>query len=152
MVRPPMVIQHNCYVPEREGYHVIMAVWDVGDTAASFYNAIDVNFAGDNVITAPEPEVDAYAEIGLISGAIALEAGDTISTMVFDDNGEIPSLSVSYEADGYTSAVPLRWHSRAINDAASVTTPVSAMATCSSPLRARTNLFRYGHHERRDTR
>ena len=51
MERPPMVIQHNCYVPEREGYHVIMAVWDVGDTAASFYNAIDVNFAGDNVIT-----------------------------------------------------------------------------------------------------
>lgn len=119
MARPPMVIQHNCYVPEREGYHVIVAVWDVGDTAASFYNAIDVNFAGDNVITAPEPEVDAFTEVGLISGAISLEAGDTISTMVFDNNGEIPSLSVSYEADGYTSggAAALAL-ARAINDAA----------------------------------
>ena len=117
MERPPMVIQHNCYVPEREGYHVIMAVWDVGDTAASFYNAIDVNFAGDNVIT--EPEVDAFAEVGLISGAIALEAGDTISTLVYDKDGEIPSLSVSYEADGYTSggAAALAL-ARAINDAA----------------------------------
>lgn len=114
-----MVIQHNCYVPEREGYHVIMAVWDVGDTAASFYNAIDVNFAGDNVITAPEPEADAFTEVGLISGAIALEAGDTISTLVYDKDGEIPSLSVSYEADGYTSggAAALAL-ARAINDAA----------------------------------
>ena len=119
MKRPPMVIQHNCYVPEREGYHVIMAVWDVGDTAASFYNAIDVNFAGDNVITTPEPEADALAEVGLISGAIALEAGDTISTLVYDKDGEIPSLSVSYEADGYTSggAAALAL-ARAINDAA----------------------------------
>jgi predicted carbohydrate-binding protein with CBM5 and CBM33 domain len=119
MERPPMVIQHNCYVPEREGYHVIMAVWDVGDTAASFYNAIDVNFAGDNVITTPEPEVDAFAEVGLISGAIALQAGDTISTRVYDKDGEIPSLSVSYEADGYTSggAAALAL-AHAINDAA----------------------------------
>lgn len=120
MVRPPMVIQHNCYVPEREGYHVIMAVWDVGDTAASFYNAIDVNFAGDNVVTtpSPEPEADPFTEVGLISGAIALESGDVISTLVYDDNGELPELSVSYEANGYLSGPAAALElARNINDA-----------------------------------
>ena len=120
MVRPPMVIQHNCYVPEREGYHVIMAVWDVGDTAASFYNAIDVNFAGDNVVTtpSPEPEADPFTEVGLISGAIALESGDVISTLVYDDNGELSELSVSYEANGYLSGPAAALElARNINDA-----------------------------------
>ena len=97
-----MVIQHNCYVPEREGYHVIMAVWDVGDTAASFYNAIDVNFSGDNtnVTPDPEPEVDPFTEVGLISGAIALESGDVMTTLVYDERGELPALSVSYTGVG----------------------------------------------------
>ena len=102
MVRPPMVIQHNCYVPEREGYHVVLAVWDVGDTAASFYNMIDLNFAGENPVS-PEPEVDPIAEVGLISGAIALNTGDTISTIIYDQYGELPELSVSYEATGSVS-------------------------------------------------
>ena len=100
-VRPPMTITHNCFVPEREGYHVVLAVWDVGDTAASFYNMIDVSFNGTN----PDPvdPVDPFAEVGLLSGAFSLQEGDVVSTLVFDENGEIPSLSVSYEATGFTS-------------------------------------------------
>jgi predicted carbohydrate-binding protein with CBM5 and CBM33 domain len=103
MERPPMTIQHNCFVPEREGYHVILAVWDVGDTAASFYNAIDVSFSGENPISTPVPESDPVKEVGLISGAIALERGDIISTVVYEGNEEQPALSVSYEAVDYTS-------------------------------------------------
>jgi len=35
---------HELVIPEdREGYHVIYAVWEVADTAASFYNVIDVD-------------------------------------------------------------------------------------------------------------
>jgi len=118
MVRPPMVVQHSCDVPEREGYHVILAVWDVGDTAASFYNAIDVNFAGNDVVIPLEPETDVLEEVGLISGAIALEAGDTLSTLAYDEDGEIPSMSVSYQAEGYTSGSAAALSlARAINDA-----------------------------------
>ncbi|MFA0349944.1 lytic polysaccharide monooxygenase, partial [Vibrio sp. 10N.222.55.C6] len=29
---------HECSVPDRDGYQVILAVWDVSDTPASFYN------------------------------------------------------------------------------------------------------------------
>eukprot|EP01061_Rhynchopus_euleeides_P010531 TRINITY_DN19_c0_g1_i18.p1 TRINITY_DN19_c0_g1~~TRINITY_DN19_c0_g1_i18.p1 ORF type:complete len:350 (+),score=86.86 TRINITY_DN19_c0_g1_i18:84-1133(+) len=46
---------HQCNVPTRQGYHVVMAVWDVGDTAASFYNAIDLDFGGGGSGPAPAP-------------------------------------------------------------------------------------------------
>ena len=37
---------HRCFLPARSGYQVILGVWDVADTAASFYNVIDVNMGG----------------------------------------------------------------------------------------------------------
>ncbi|MFT6563722.1 MAG: chitin-binding protein [Actinomycetes bacterium] len=44
---------HTINVPgDRNGYHVILAVWDIADTTNAFYNAIDVNVAG----SAPEIE------------------------------------------------------------------------------------------------
>ena len=95
MVRPPMTVQHACEVPAREGYQVILAVWDVGDTAASFYNAIDVNFEGGGM---PIIEDNSFLEVGSISGAIGLNEGDTIYTRVMDTNGENFSLSASYTA------------------------------------------------------
>ncbi|OMI04983.1 chitin-binding protein [Bacillus swezeyi] len=37
-------LSHQIYVPEdRQGYHVILAVWDVADTENAFYNVIDVD-------------------------------------------------------------------------------------------------------------
>ncbi|MFB6732704.1 lytic polysaccharide monooxygenase [Bacillus mobilis] len=37
-------LSHKINVPtDRSGYHVILAVWDVADTANAFYNVIDVN-------------------------------------------------------------------------------------------------------------
>ncbi|MGE8055833.1 lytic polysaccharide monooxygenase [Bacillus mycoides] len=41
-------ITHKINVPtDRSGYHVILAVWDVADTANAFYNVIDVNLIND---------------------------------------------------------------------------------------------------------
>jgi chitin-binding protein len=37
----------TCRMPDREGYQVIMAEWDVGDTTNSFYNLLDVYFTND---------------------------------------------------------------------------------------------------------
>eukprot|EP01064_Diplonema_japonicum_P019705 TRINITY_DN284_c1_g1_i1.p1 TRINITY_DN284_c1_g1~~TRINITY_DN284_c1_g1_i1.p1 ORF type:complete len:219 (+),score=58.53 TRINITY_DN284_c1_g1_i1:59-715(+) len=53
MVQPPMKVTHSCTVPTRSDYHVVLAIWDVGDTAASFYNALDLDFNGG--ITTPVP-------------------------------------------------------------------------------------------------
>ncbi|MEI5993760.1 lytic polysaccharide monooxygenase [Candidatus Enterococcus mansonii] len=45
---------HQITIPEnRTGYHVILAVWDVADTANAFYNVIDVNVKGGTGITPP---------------------------------------------------------------------------------------------------
>ncbi len=100
MVRPPMTIQHACNVPSRDGYQVILAIWDVGDTEASFYNAIDVDFGEQG---APPIENSSFMEVGNISGAIALNPGDVIYTRIMDDYGEDTSMSASYTANTATS-------------------------------------------------
>lgn len=46
MQQPANPTTHNCFVPNRSGYHVILAMWEIGDTSNSFYQAIDVNFSG----------------------------------------------------------------------------------------------------------
>ena len=96
MVRPPMTIQHACEVPSRDGYQVILAIWDVGDTAASFYNAIDVDFGEQG---APPIGDNPFIEVGSISGAIALNAGDVIYTRIMDQDGENTSMSAAYTSD-----------------------------------------------------
>ncbi len=95
--KPPMQLTHQCTVPDRTGYHIILAVWDVADTAASFYNAIDVKFSGENN-TDDNDNLNPWVSVGLISGAIPLKKGDTLYTRVFDKNGERKALSVSYTA------------------------------------------------------
>ena len=63
MQLPSNPTSHSCTVPTRSGYHVVLAVWDVGDTPASFYNAIDVTIGGAGptppvpVPTPPTPTV-----------------------------------------------------------------------------------------------
>lgn len=54
--RPDSITTHNCEVPERTGYHVILAYWEVYDTANAFYNVIDANFDGDFVEPNPDPD------------------------------------------------------------------------------------------------
>lgn len=53
---------HECTIPEREGYHVILAAWDVADTGATFYNVIDVDFGGHNA-PAPAPDEDPQSDL-----------------------------------------------------------------------------------------
>ncbi|BBM13328.1 hypothetical protein IGK67_001487 [Enterococcus sp. AZ093] len=48
---PATTTSHAINVPsDRLGYHVILAVWDVADTANAFYNVIDVDVKGDSAI------------------------------------------------------------------------------------------------------
>ncbi|MFD0590970.1 lytic polysaccharide monooxygenase [Paenibacillus sp. GCM10027627] len=41
---PPNPYSSTCNVPARTGYQVILAVWEVADTANAFYNVIDADF------------------------------------------------------------------------------------------------------------
>lgn len=41
---PPYTVTHQCEVPERKGYQIIYAVWEIADTPNSFYQVIDADF------------------------------------------------------------------------------------------------------------
>lgn len=41
---PPTYLIHEFDLPERHGYHVLLAVWDVADTFSAFYQVIDLQF------------------------------------------------------------------------------------------------------------
>eukprot|EP01061_Rhynchopus_euleeides_P003002 TRINITY_DN1231_c0_g1_i10.p2 TRINITY_DN1231_c0_g1~~TRINITY_DN1231_c0_g1_i10.p2 ORF type:complete len:266 (+),score=84.34 TRINITY_DN1231_c0_g1_i10:101-898(+) len=43
---PPTTLTHECTIPARTGYQIILAAWDVGDTSNTFYNVIDVVMDG----------------------------------------------------------------------------------------------------------
>ncbi len=43
-LRPPQPTVHDMTLPERTGYHVMLAVWEVADTGNAFYQVIDLDF------------------------------------------------------------------------------------------------------------
>ncbi|ELV8717373.1 N-acetylglucosamine-binding protein GbpA [Vibrio vulnificus] len=103
MVQPPKRVSHTCNVPEREGYQVILAVWDVGDTAASFYNVIDVKFDGDG------PALPDWQQGGQIIPTMNLNVGDTVFTRVFDLSGENPAYTTELAIDSDALTVANNW-------------------------------------------
>ncbi|HFK5512727.1 MULTISPECIES: lytic polysaccharide monooxygenase [Elizabethkingia] len=46
-LKPPVPTIHNVPMPAREGYHVLLAVWEVADTGNAFYQVIDLDFANE---------------------------------------------------------------------------------------------------------
>ena len=116
--RPPWSLTHDCVVPPRSGYHVILAVWDVADTGSSFYQAIDVEFTG-----AADPVVDArlrLKDIGDINPSTDLSVGDKARTRLFTQDGEITGSSVEIVISGAAQGQRNMWPAalaRAINSA-----------------------------------
>lgn len=44
---------HPCRLPMRSGYHVILAVWEVADTAMAFYQVVDATFTNGDTTRSP---------------------------------------------------------------------------------------------------
>ncbi|XBD29925.1 N-acetylglucosamine-binding protein GbpA [Pseudomonas anguilliseptica] len=95
MQQPPQEVTHNCDIPPREGYQVILGVWEVGDTPMSFYNVMDVMF-GD-VTTPPDPS--AWQAKGMLYPSVDLQVGDQAMTRVFDANGERSDLQTRLQVE-----------------------------------------------------
>lgn len=45
---PPEPTVHDVMLPQRQGYHVLLAVWEVANTGNAFYHVIDLDFTGDS--------------------------------------------------------------------------------------------------------
>ncbi|WP_445356089.1 lytic polysaccharide monooxygenase [Microbulbifer sp. EKSA008] len=101
--QPAVNTTHECQVPEREGYHVILAVWDVGDTVNAFYNVIDVEFDGDNVVNTD------WSVGGTINPTQDLNVGDKVYTRVFDSSGENSSYSTVLEIASDEQGIAENW-------------------------------------------
>ncbi|MED7820343.1 MULTISPECIES: lytic polysaccharide monooxygenase, partial [unclassified Francisella] len=65
----------TCDLPDRTGYQVIAAEWNVGDTAASFFNVIDVDFTNEHPV-----------------GTVILPSGDTDNGGGTDNGGSTGGL------------------------------------------------------------
>ena len=116
--RPPWSLTHDCVVPSRSGYHVILAVWDVADTGASFYQTIDVEFAGGTTpVVDPQPRLK---DIGDINPSADLSVGDKARTRLFTQDGEITGsnveIAINSQAQGQRNMWPAAL-ARAINSA-----------------------------------
>ncbi|VVP47074.1 GlcNAc-binding protein A [Pseudomonas fluorescens] len=60
---PPKPTTHPVPLPTREGYHVMLAVWEVANTSMAFYQVVDLNFLPhDGGGERPEPPTGLTAE------------------------------------------------------------------------------------------
>ncbi|EKT4481683.1 lytic polysaccharide monooxygenase [Pseudomonas putida] len=41
---PEQPTKHTLQLPEREGYHVLLGVWEIAETDKAFYQVVDLNF------------------------------------------------------------------------------------------------------------
>ncbi len=96
---------HECFVPERDGYHVILGVWDVGDTANSFYNVIDAQFGGTN----PEQPTTSLRDIGDINSGRTLRSGTEIKLRLFSAQGELTQYDIAMRIQNDEEGAPNRW-------------------------------------------
>lgn len=83
MVQPPQQVTHRCTLPARQGYQVILGLWEIGDTTNSFYNMIDVRFSDGG-----DPAPQGWVQGGIIHPSTDLAVGDKAKTRVFDAYGE----------------------------------------------------------------
>ena len=100
--QPDSNVFHDCFIPEREGYHIILAVWDVGDTPASFYNVIDAQFDGSN-------QGPSFEDIGDINPSRALESGDVALVRFFDAGGELLNRETAITINSASEGAAATW-------------------------------------------
>ncbi|WP_442897134.1 lytic polysaccharide monooxygenase [Erwinia sp. CGal63] len=117
-LRPTGPTTHEIQLPQRSGYHVLLAVWEVADTGNAFYQVIDLDFVGNgndngNGDTIPAAPASLHAtEVTTSSVALAWNASATAgvsyrlyrngnmifngSRLSFVDNGLMENTAYSY--------------------------------------------------------
>lgn len=111
-------LSHQINVPaDHNGYHVILAVWDVYDTGGAFYQAIDVNVNGSSNtpsapaapavpaglkadhVTASTAKISWNAQVDAISYDVYRDGAKvaTVNSPEFDDKGLKAGTTYSYQ-------------------------------------------------------
>ena len=102
--KPPTNVKHNCNVPERSGYQVILAVWSIADTANAFYNVIDANFDGTTIPPIeqtpnpkPEPDTNNWSNTKVYVGGDEVTYNGSLYKAKWWTLGEQPGKSTVWE-------------------------------------------------------
>lgn len=124
-VRPPFTYSDTCNVPARTGYHVILAVWEIADTANAFYNVIDVNFGGSNPVDTQAPTApSSLAFSGVTSSSVNLSwnaSSDNVGVTgyrIYNGTNQIAAVSgstLNYTATGLTANTAYSFQVKAVD-------------------------------------
>lgn len=132
---------HTLTIPsDRSGYHVILAVWEIADTANAFYNVIDVDIRGGGTTPAPEDVTAPTPPTGLAATSVAATsatlgwsaASDAVGVAgyrVYRDGVAIASTpGLSFSDTGLTPSTGYRYAVRAYDAAGNVSASSSEVA------------------------
>ncbi|RED40365.1 lytic polysaccharide monooxygenase [Paenibacillus sp. VMFN-D1] len=89
-VQPGATYTSTCNVPSRTGYQVILAVWEIADTANAFYNVIDVDFGGGS----GTPDTTAPSAPSSLKASAITSTGATLTWGASSDNVGVTSYKV----------------------------------------------------------
>lgn len=92
--------KHDCVIPQRTGYHVILSVWDVADTVNSFYSVMDASFGASQ---------SNWTQVGTIFANTDLPVGAQASTRVFYASGEQTQLATSIKILNQGEGAAAKW-------------------------------------------
>lgn len=88
---PPTPTVHEVPLPERAGYHVVLAVWEIAETGNAFYQVVDLNFSNEGGGNLP----------GKPTGLKASAVTDKRVVLTWDAaTGSLPVASYSVLRDG----------------------------------------------------
>lgn len=156
-LNPPQPTEHNVMLPQRSGYHVILAVWEVANTGNAFYHVIDLDFTveeGDGEVTPVSPDGLRASNITTTSATLSWNAAATQSSAyrLYRDDTPIAQLTELFFTDndlrenttyGYAvSSLNLEGKESPLSPTTLVTTNSSAIP--GNPPTAPTNLHSMG--------
>lgn len=129
--KPSSTVTHEINVPtDRNGYHVILGVWEIADTANAFYQVVDVNLVNEGT-TPPETIAPPTSLVssGQTSHSIELRWNASSSNVakyeIFRDGQLIgETAGTSYADHGLQADTTYTYTVRAV-DAAGNTSPAS---------------------------
>lgn len=103
-VLPVEGAKHACVLPQdKNGAHIILGVWTVGDTDAAFYNVVDVN------ILAEADLPGGWSNVGSITPSTTLLVGDKVKARAFTAAGESAAHTVQISIDKAEEGQPQNW-------------------------------------------
>jgi len=68
--QPPATLTQTCNVPQRDGYHVILGVWDIADTQNAWYIVIDAQFGPGDSVAPTAPTNLAVSNVGTTTATL----------------------------------------------------------------------------------